>query len=727
MSHRAPSVLGFFVYSALTGGTEYDWTDRLLEASLGTIEESIEEGLNEFVHGDLTLTLDDSDGVVSGLLLPLAPTAQWRAEMWRTPTSWELLWAGILDTAGGIERDERDQTVTLKVFAYSKRLEKASAETVKRTVTGVTGTATSGSNTCTVSDASKLTIDDEITLAQSGNKQTNKIKAISGTALSMVDQWSASYSAAPLTLETPYYRNKTRDFLVAQLFQAAGITTQQITLDALTVDDPFPARVNENGLTRTDVYCCTRRSGNLASFENGGSYQATSPTSGFTAASFTPTAPTDWVAYGGTEPGSFKDLAAPDVGTRIAGKQATYYWYPTLTSTPPTPPAVNQGEVLKIKRSDGTEVTVDTFSWNTEIYDLCRWVVDGFEYNIAESRVWITYHRENDGISQAPRAKAYTEALVLDSTKTIYGALRALSSNGLVSYTSTALSVYQNVSPYPLLKSLTHVPDLKIWTMRYGIFDAVEYVAAIQYTASAWRFILWRYTSGEIVLDVPITTGTPSGEPSMTHWYDSAGGDNVFWGFVPTVEDGGFYFYVTKAGADSIAYADFSGSSCGEALKDLATSSAAVLYVDKDNKGWFVGRSSLAAAFGATPTALSDLIEKHQRSVWQWYRNSVTITSTDTRTGEEIRETAGTATDSELREEIEAPYASTPGVARALAANFLAWLDRDSGELEVTIPEPASGYVKLFGIVTIGSTNYRVLRAETDVADREQQLLLVEE
>lgn len=737
MSHRTPKALGVFVYNEV--GTEYDWTSRALGDEFSTVSETMEEDVLQFVHSDITVTLDDSDGVVSALLMAIGATSKWRCEIWRNPSNWSFLWGGNID-ATTIRQNFGNKTVSFTAYSFSKLLDLASAEDVKRTVTGVTGNAQIDSVILTVSDGTQLVIDDEIELSQSGVKEKRRIATKNGNSFTVTEAWKTSFSVATLTLLTPYYREQQPDYLARELFIKSGITTVHTRLDTLALSEPYPGRMNSSGLTRALVDCVTKRGSNIAVFENLASFYAPGPTTGFNAGSYTPDQPSDWTAYAGTEPASFKSIGTNDSGTRITGNQTVYYWY---LSTDTTGTGTNLQLNLRLKDSttpSARSILVANVGYNTDLYDGIPWFNTSLEYDQTESRVWVSYkgYKPDGQVDlSATGCKAYNgSTMVQDSTRPVVGGSKLRFSYigpHMVEFGTDSINIRNAATPYATVAILEHRSNLVAWTLRRVSFDATSYWVCIQRREAAefgkyeWFLILWSYTTGEVLSETKIAGGYAITRCYGSVWYDSIGVDDVYTGYVELEEVGGHYFYLTKSGANTIPYADFEGKSCSEAMRELAISSGCVIRVDRNKAGYFIGRNSLAAQFGSAPVTISDPLRKEKKRFWEWLRTSCEVTGKAHVTEDEFTELVGDTGNTQFRLSVEAAYVSTPGLARALAWNYVSFLNQTNGQMDVVVVEPSDGPVELFNRVILDGVTYRVFKTENDYATGEQSLTLVQE
>lgn len=733
MSHRTVQKLGVFVYSAT--GTEYDWTTRALGDKFSTVSETIEEDVLEFVHSDISVTLDDKDEVVSALLMAIGATDKWRCEIWRDPAMSTLVWSGTID-ATTVSRDYSDETVTFTAYSHSKLLDLTSAEDVKRVITGITGTTTADSVNLTVNDGTELLIDDEVQMTQGTTKEKRRIATKSGNTFTVTEAWKTAFTAAPLTLETPYYRDKTPDFLARRLFEQAGIGVVNTRLDTLSIADPFPARMNSNGLTRRAVDCVSKRGSYIAVFENLASYYASNPTVGFTAGSYTPVQPSDWTPYTGTEPGTNFNIGAQDNGEYVTGNQSTYKFYLGVFSQ--AGPSFTT-DYLRIYNNNGTTTNyqdVASSQWNNESGDNPTWETS-LEYNATESRLWVSYKATKwDGSAGPSGCKAYTTTLGDGTTRPVTGGNKlrfAYVGPHMVEFGANYINLRAAATPYGTAGILEHRGNLVSWTFRRIYFDSKTYFCCIQRRDAAtfgkyeWYLILWDYTTGAVVTETKITEGYALSRCYGSVWYDPVGVDDVYTGYVELEEVGGMYFYLTKSTSISIPYADFKGKSCAEAMRELAMSTGSIIWVDRNKQGYFIGRNSLAAQFNAAPVTISDPIKKVRKRFWEWYRTSCLVTGRSPVTDIEFKELAGDTGNTQWRIEVDASFVSTPGLARALAQNYVNFLDNANSQYDVVVVEPTSGPVVLFNRVTLDAVTYRVLRTQNDYSVGEQALTLVQD
>ena len=166
-----------------------------------------------------------------------------------TPKPPLTLLQGTLDVPWSIHIDRRDHLVSLQVFSFSKILEGVSAETVKRTVTGRTGTVSIGSKVVTVSSTTDLAPNDLIELDDGTTQEEQTIaEVVSATRVDTVVAWTNAFSADTLTLLTPFYRFKTIEFLLNELFDAATIPDRVYELVGEINASLIVSALNEAGL-----------------------------------------------------------------------------------------------------------------------------------------------------------------------------------------------------------------------------------------------------------------------------------------------------------------------------------------------------------------------------------------------------------------------------------------------------------------------------------------------
>lgn len=695
-------------------GWSLDVTDRLGEDGLGTLSEELEITMTVLVHADMDFELDNRDGRVEHFLQGLGAsdrvTVTVDRETGRRRPKWQRIFGGVLDlAAGSVRYDRKDKTVTVQAFSHSKDLERASAEPVRREITGRTGSCTSASASGTLSDTTDIKPGDEITINTTSVEERLTILTVdSATAVTWTAPASQTITSGAVTLVTPYYRNKTIEFLVGELFTAADFDSYSLSLDVDFARFPFASDINTDGLPAAAVLprsIVDAANQIRATFASGTRRVSNGPQLGWTAGAASTDCEGDWRPYLTAEPGTIKTRASITDNGASAWDHTNGYEFRLFQNPNPLP----SNDVLNVQRNGTNYFQTDSFGGDETGWDPSRLFV---EYDPVNDRVWTSYRRA-DLSRQAVEARDNATTTQTDISTAFHGPLRFCRPLGVMlalEAGGTTLHVYDPAS-YAQLRTVTVPSGLKLWTLR--AFDG--FVAALFLDAGKSKVIVWDESWAEIVR---YTVASTSEAPQLlTVFTDPTTGADVAVGY-----SSGAWFVLSRSFAGVLAYADFEGMSCAAALRDLALISGAYLRVDQYGSASIQGRGSVEGA----PVAgdLPDPLDEDGLPVWEGYRASVVCAGKDA-TGADIEEIAGDSGDSAHRLEINSQLVTTGGVAQSVASLYAAILSTEREQLEVTVPEDGP-LARPLQVWRLHGKRWLVTKAETDFRDREQDLELVE-
>lgn len=696
-------------------GIEHDITDRTT-SGVGTLTQEVEEDLLEFVHDDIDLEIDDADGWARDYFGAARAGDVYRItverETGRRSPKWERVFSGVLDAPASVSWNHRERTVSVQVFSASKLLEFSTAENIKRTIEGRTGTVSAGSATVTLSSSADFAVGDEITLEGGGKRETQTIKRIdTATQVTTEVAFDSAFTSADVILETPYYRGRGVAELAAEVFETAGISSYQISIEQELAAVPFPTGLNTEGLPETTPGSVLESADEIKVYTGGKRYGATSITSGFDDEG-ADSPRVDWRPYKTSEPATLRVAASNRVWDHDSGD------YFDLEVS---------GIDLILKKNGALLATIETGDAGA---DSVSYEFLGLEWHEGLSEVWVAWASASTYLGPPALTTRQRATVRVDSTSgtvtpfsALYCALRyvaALSRMAVLPffYSSGALLDLYQVGLYDgasLSETLERADDVDLSTLR----AMGDHLLAL-HRASGTRVAIWRHDSGELVADHLVTES--SGAHAATVF--DAGGTAVpaYVGYAA-----GTWFVASTASSNVIAYADFEGASCGEALKQLAIASAAVIRVDEYGTGYLVGRSTARSVFGLYARTIQEpALERETRAVWDEYRTSVSVVGRR-ENGEEFERIVGAGGDSAKRFEIDAALVSSEGLADALGQQYLDVLAREVREETVTIEEPEDGPIRVLEIVRLDGRDHLTLFVETDLVERTQQLRLVAE
>jgi len=672
-------------------GNVLDLTDRIDSGGLNSISEQVAEDLIELVHSDMDLELRDPDGVIESFFTGAEPEdvyeiAVVRDTLKRRPKC-EKVFGGVLELPWSLRFNRKEQTVALQSFSYSKLLERTSAESVKRTIQAMTGSASSGAATVTSisPDTDDLIVGDTISLDFDEERVILTID--SSSQVTVTENWGTSYTTKAVTVLTPYYRNKALAFLVGELFDAASITDRDISIGQSLADVPVHQDMNDSGITAGDPRSLVEEAGSItATFSSGNRKTATSPSSGFVAGAADQDGQGDWRPYGDTEPATIVEATnATDDGTfawdHVGGDSYT----------------------LNVN----IEIDVPTPGLDTTTLEL-------FKNGVYDSDL-DTYIDGTDS--------GYTDrAHEWDGTQIVWSAVRTKSST-LVGDHAGAFAEPRRVEQMATTAwhhggdsldiggmTIAAPGSMRVWTLR--AFEGV--FAALYFSSSRWRVKVWDQVTCDEVADHEIIAGISTDKTHMTVF--DAGTENIAVGYVNNV-----YFILAKGFLGTIPYADFEGLSVSAALRELALISMSVFEVDRFKVGSFRGRGS--ALTNSDPVELDTPLDRETVPIWEFYKASVTVEG-ETEAGAEIEATVGATGDSARRLELSLGLVTTQSLAKAVADLYLSFLSAKRRQESVTVIESGTIH-RTFDRVKLDGVEYMVLEPETELLDREQSMQLV--
>lgn len=694
-------------------GTEWDITDRVVGEL--KIDEETEEDLLLLRHSDVDLELLDEDGEMTRLFDSAEPGQVWTVVIERETGKrwplWERIFGGVLDLPMSLRFDAGERTVAVQVFSHTKALELASAEGIKRTVEDLTATVNSGSNNVTLSagDTSGLAVGDQITLSGAGQTEQQTIQSITdSTHFKTVADFSGSFTDADFVLDTPYYRSKSVEWLAQQLFAAAGIRDTNVLLPASMGSMAFPSPLNTAGLGTILPSAIVEKGAKLSAFAivsgTDKRYDADSVASGFGSPTNEAIRP-DWRPYMAAEPGTWRDAGDYDDGKKVWDIAGGDYY--TLT---------HSTGYLILRKNGANLVTVASESGVNYSHSYLDFVPSSGE-------IWVSFLGYGGGGN--PRIKCYnTSGTHLRTFEAAGGGgVRTVFSGSMVAVDSAVGNItgIRNVGPIHLYTAAGPQLELEarngvqMWTFKQmgaqGYF-AVRFEDGKTYVTN-WGL------DGKILSDSLISTTTTA--RAFGAVFDAGG--TLTPAYVCT--GGGAWYACSTEFSGLVPYADFSGRSCGDALKQLALISACHLMVDHYGTGLLVGRDRLAQITDPLPIAGTPL-KQTKMPVWEWWRNSVEVKGQD-ESGEDISAIVGNTGDSAKRLGVDIDLPITPPWASVIGNAYLEFLSPLRVQLDLEIPEPEAPVRILNRLRLDDGRIYWVLRSSLDLGRMTQELQLAGE
>lgn len=705
-------------------GAEYDITSLTLQRGLETINQDLEEDLLQLKHGDVGITCRNADGFFSKLFQGAKRGDRWiisiESDEWK---NWRKLFSGVLDFPLSVRFDDKERRVSMQFYALSKLLEFSSAEAVKRLIVGITGTINSGSKVMSVTATSQLVSGDSITLQSAVQTETFIIESIvNATDLTVRTAAANTFSAAVLMLDTPFYRSQSVSFLAKKLFALGGITDSVIDIGQALQSTPFPSSLNTSGLTGGLPAAVLERSTNIAVYQGGNRYDATSPSSGFGAPSVD-TAKIDWRPYKATEPATLRAANVSDDGSRAPDYDTGDYFELRL----------NVNESLELWKNGSFALLVATGGAPPNFSN--RWDY-GLDFNEATNEVWVSFsYMRFNNISDAAtlaiaKTNVYSTAPALLYQIDRGGRARNLAGLGLMAVLPYTVSLQiadsefvpqddQPVHLYSgstLVRTIDQVSGLILWTLR----EMGSFLLCLRQTTTTTSCVIWDKSSGSLlaILDLVDSVSTRN---LATVWNDGGATDNYYVCYAA-----GTWFVISTVFSGTIPYADFEGLSAAAALRELAVVSAAHFFVDNEGTGFIVGRKSSSLDSGDIRDIPEPIGSPVRMLASEWMRTSVQVDAKD-EAGKEISVIAGDRGDSALRLSVSIRIPMTTSLAGTIANAYWFYLSKLGEQREEMVRIPKDGPLELLGRVSRFGKIFRILRVSTDLIRRIQELQIVEE
>ena len=719
------------------GGITFDLSDRVDLGSIGEIEEGIEEDLTQFTHGDLGLEIRDPDGAVERLLTadPLAPgftVELLRETKRRGRVVWERLFGGVLDQPWSVKINVKEQTVSLRAFSYSKLLEQTSAETVCRQITGRTGTVGAGSAAVTVSDATGMLAGDKFTLTSATSEEERTILSIAGAVITADSVFANAYTAATLTVTTPWHRSASLAYLAGALFEAAGIDDYSVILsDADTEHFPSPAHTGTIATTANqDLLTLTVHAGRLLATRlviiAAVAFDTADARTEWTQLLPGERYKADWTPYHPSEPAALLATTTytpreddKDIGsTRAAGAGSNGKARPCWDF------------------SNSWVMGGATFSWDINSGNSRLWMngvnkgqIEAtiaysaifLEYDPVNFRVWYSRCRSTGSLRMSYIANPAAPGTLVDLSTTEAGKMRMIRPLSLMAVhlhtdniTPTNRIAIWTLAGAKLRELTLPSTEIEIWTMR-AIEDKV---ACLYRLAGEWRCIIWQYPTWTVESDRSLG-GPASGEAFLTTFDDPEGGARQFFAFAGSTV---WASVIAPWYAGIVPLADFSDQSCAAAMADLATVAGTQFIVTPERIGEFRNRLFIDRERDIPILSIDRPLTLTRQPIWEGYRTRVKVTFTDS-SGESAEIVRGATGDSSRSLDVETQLIQVEGQAEWLADRLASFFSKQRAGAEAEVME--TGPVHAGDRIYIAGDPYLVLESNHDPAGRRHEFSLV--
>lgn len=672
------------------GGLEFDVSDRVGDNGIGTIGSATEENFLELTHGDVDITLLDDDAAVEQFLVDVDPADAYEVTIERVSglrrPKYERVFGGILDLPWSIRINRKDRTVSLQAFSYSKLLERASADAIKRTF-ALTGNVSSGNKLVTVSpDTTGLEPGDEIEFNDDTNTESQIIAEIrSASQVRTIDNWGSSFAAgSELNVLTPYHRNLPLQDLVDLVFAAAGITS--IPIDVLTplAEFPIATPASTRGFTRDqstgdpmDPKCLLPRLGNLEAWgnPNGTTVRLYTPSpTGSWSTELSPgkAATSDWTPYFETEPSNFRDCDIDD-GIKTAMDHINDQLWKLVA---------NGGTGWDLERNGSTIITL-MFSGITTSNAKSSIEVNRGDITAGLPAIWVSNtSRSGDGVDRnriKVRPGGGGGTVTLETA--FSGELRYLRRLNLMAChqyavgnpptPTTNLRLYDAATSV-MVRDVTVPQNLLAWSLRVFNDAGQTRIGGLYLLRGTMRLRIWDDTWTQVAdYQVASNPAAPSKGGGATRTFLTVFttlGQETLAGIC-----GKEFFVLGRGYAGVVPYADFSGASCAEALREIALISMSYVEVDHFKLGSLRSRTSRNTVKRLQAYEIDEPLERVSWPVYEFYRTSAKISGTDS-SGGAVSAVTGEAGDSAHRLELDGKLVSTGGLAEAIGLGYVSQL-----------------------------------------------------
>lgn len=730
MSRNVPQ---FRIVVTDPNGTETDLSDRAsLDAGISTTEET-EADLLQITHSELELALIDNDGAMTTLLGSASRGDRWQIVVERERldgSGFDRIFGGVLFFPVVIDPGEREVRVT--AYGFTKLLEDYSAEVVKRTITGRTGTGYIANNGFSVSDSDGFVVGDKVSIGLNGGEE-HVISAIGVGSITIVDTLTSNHTNEPVELVTPYYRGQTAEQLATILYALAGITDVQVDIAQELSSIPFPTSMNFQGLPANDPAAITEKGGKIVvTASTGGTmhrFEATNATSGFTDTGVGNVA--DWRPYLVSEPG-FTEPSVLPFQVWDYNDPGHYYGWANVAAGANTELWLTKDGVNLVKIDTIPNGATTASIWPVNVEPSPGWGEVWISYIATWSAVLphkghTVYHyrtRTYRVVLSGPTATKITDTYATLGSCAKTGTLLVASQVKVSTPDSTDSDVLDPAGRSVILydhgaqKLVLATPNGNAYANSFRAFNSY-YAAIVAADSGGTAIALWNQSDGSIVSQ-PVITSTATATNIATT-FRGALTEDEYEGF-----GGGVYFSVSRRASGVIPYADFSGLSVCGALKELAIVTGSHFWVDEYKVGYLIARKS-ARLTGADPVDIDDpLMGSTTRPIWEWLRRSITV-SGSTETGTSVEVSVGESGDSSTALSISTQLPVNEAFAGAIGSAYLAFLGAEREQRDWQIVEPVAGRVRFLGRARApDGRSFLAIRVETEHVERVQTLQLVE-
>ena len=634
--------------AAAVGQAPVDVTDRATLEDLGSINRAVERDFLSFRTGDVTLGLINDDAALDNLFALFGATDRWQLRMLRRG---RIIFLGIVLGQGSVTFDRLEKMVEITAYGATKVLDETTAETVKRTIADMTvTTATAGQAQITLNSTAGLLTGDVLHVTDHVNKEDLTVKQVtSATVATLEANLQKTYASGnPVVLTTPFYRYKTLDFLVRELFGgAAGVPVAELKISGSLFRKLAPTPVNLTGLPFNlyPIAAPAERDGRAyqtwgVSGVDGGTFYQQNPDEAWVREDTTYRDWVDWSRY------YRQDEAKPTIVLRDPGGFGTLPHAIHTFGFDHRPATKTKHKLMRLlgPRIDNN-TTTDGLAWSADNA--------GPAYPIAstpaaQSSYGVEFDQSRNGFyAHSNNGDASLSAYFRDIGAGTWTSLAQADDGGGYSYLGPVfvpeldctLMLRANTAKGPAFTICAFRGATRLWVRPFPSVLIADASSAGPYLYPTHTL---RYVNGSLYClvesdgfvqlvrsDDEFQTFIMKKLIDATGFPSSSVGSRVndqyrIWAVSvlnPRASMVAAPFY-----AGVITYADFEGKSRAEALSDLALLVNATFWVDDDFQGHFVARDQVPAGDVPDLTERDLLTEQSEVQLWDEARQHVEVT-----------------------------------------------------------------------------------------------------
>ncbi len=744
----------------------------LYRDGFGSINRAIDRNLLSFKTGDLSLTLRNRDGFADELFSDLKPTDRWVVTVQRRGLA---VASGIVMGLGSIKYDRTHRVCQVIGYGPTRILEDSSAEPVSRTFGAITitGAVAVSATVLPLSTTAGMLQGDMLHLLSTDQAKTEDviIKTVDSAMQVTLKAGTSNAYASPdvVTVSTPYYRYKTIDFLIRQLFQAAGIGVAEITLSRSQFGRAAPSPISWNGLGVTKALvsgACERvvagQKRIYAILDTLGSYyQPTgSPDADWLQEDATLRPWIDWSRYRNQVDGAPDViLRAPDA-VGVAGSEAFALGVDNRSATKKIyryNPAT-----LSIESNTTTDGTTWTGWVNVTSFALGDTGDTGCEFDPVRNLVYHTRGKSvqslwTSGVYDVSGGGAGGQLSDADANGPGYHGFRYIPEKDYVLALYGSWRTIGGSSPSFFFGSDCQIVALRgisvLWTRPLPKINHIggssaaagptdRIVSGSTALGNAFCSLHGARSINGVLYFVAFVNGQLSlfwsADDFKTVTYKSIGGATTSVGSAHPGRAADAYYvwsYSTKGQALAsdkayelgapfyagvIPYADHSGLSVAEALKNLAVLTNAVFWVDDDFEGHFVARDLLPAL---PPVEIGgSVLSRVETHLWDQSVQYVEVSG-----GSAAAQVSGNHAFAASGLSLSSPFMPNDAMAQALADSYYAFLSLQRRFIELSNEDKDGRIFQPLDRVLLDGLRYLVYESEHDPANDQATLRLLED